>query len=49
MTATKEFEEQMGFEEWEKCTNHANRKMGISVAVSSATGKGVQHVISKTA
>lgn len=45
--ATKEFAERMGFTKWEKCTNHSNHKMGISVAVSNAE-TGIQHIISKT-
>ncbi|MFY7882254.1 MAG: hypothetical protein ACOVR6_08160 [Fimbriimonas sp.] len=47
VTATKEFAERMGFEDWERCTNHSNRKMGISVAVSNGE-TGIQHIISKT-
>lgn len=30
---TKKFAEVMGFDHWEKCTNHSNRKLGISMAV----------------
>ncbi len=45
--ATKEFTKRMGFKDWERCTNHSNRKMGILVAVSSGE-KGIQHAISKT-
>jgi hypothetical protein len=45
---TKEFAEDMGFDQWQKCTNHSNRKLGISTAVSNAP-TGIQHVVSKAA
>jgi hypothetical protein len=35
-----------GFTEWERCTNHSNRKLGVTTAVSNAD-KGSQHLVSK--
>jgi hypothetical protein len=45
---TKEFAEEMGFDQWQKCTNHSNRKLGISTVVSNAA-TGIQHIVSKAA
>jgi len=42
----KEFAEFIGLEIWERCTNHSNRKLGISTAVSNAP-TGIQHVVAK--
>jgi hypothetical protein len=35
-----------GFTEWERCTNHSNRKLGVTTVVSNAD-KGIQHLVSK--
>jgi len=42
----KDFAEFIGLENWERCTNHSNRKLGISTAVSNAP-TGIQHVVAK--
>jgi len=42
----KEFAEFIGLQNWERCTNHSNRKLGISTAVSNAP-TGIQHVVAK--
>ncbi len=33
---TKEFAKEMGFDNWERCTNHDNRKLGITTIVTNA-------------
>ena len=42
----KEFAEYIGFDNPERCTNHSNRKLGISTAVTNAP-VGIQHVVAK--
>jgi len=42
----KDFAEFMEFEHWERCTNHSNRKLGITTAVSNAES-GIQHIVMK--
>jgi hypothetical protein len=32
---TKEFAKEMGFENWERCTNHGNRKLGLTTAMTN--------------
>lgn len=44
---TKEFAQEMGFANWEKCTNHGNRKLGITTLVTNAD-KGCMPLILKT-
>jgi hypothetical protein len=41
---TKEFAREMGFENWERCTNHGNRKLAITTAMTNAD-KGMAPVI----
>jgi hypothetical protein len=33
---TKEFAKEMGFDNWQRCTNHGNRKLGITTIVTNA-------------
>ncbi len=33
---TKKFAKEMGFEDWERCTNHGNRKLGLTTAMTNA-------------
>jgi hypothetical protein len=41
---TKEFAKAMGFENWERCTNHGNRKLGITTAMTNAE-KGIAPIV----
>jgi hypothetical protein len=41
---TKEFAKAMGFENWERCTNHGNRKLGITTAMTNAD-KGIAPIV----
>ncbi len=45
---TKEFTKEMGFLNWERCTNHGNRKLAITTAMTNAD-KGMASVILKVA
>jgi hypothetical protein len=45
---TKDFAKQMGFDNWQRCTNHGNRKLGITTAVTNAE-KNISTVILKVA
>jgi hypothetical protein len=44
----KEFVKEMGFANWERCTNHGNRKLGITTAVTNAD-KSISTVVLKVA
>ncbi len=33
---TKDFAKEMGFDNWQRCTNHGNRKLGITTIVTNA-------------
>jgi hypothetical protein len=41
----KDFAQYCGFTNWQRCTNHSNRKLGVTTAVLNAK-VGIQHIIS---